>query len=77
MPIDLGDLFQLFPDLPWHRALVVPLAVRQQLVADSVRQARAAASRARARFLDHTAQYAAATARRRRAVDQRWRRKTR
>jgi hypothetical protein len=73
---DLGDLFAIFPDLPWNRTATTAASrgLRRASIADSVRLTRANATIARTRFTRAVARYAAAAAARRAAIRRRRRR---
>jgi hypothetical protein len=63
----LGDLFAIFPDLPWPRAstMTVSAAMRRATLAERVRATRVRAAQARARFSAAIARYAAEVEQRR------------
>jgi len=74
---DLGDLFEIFPDLPWNRTAVTTrsAALRDVPVSDRVLATRQIAARARERFSNAIRQYAMETASRRERIRQRRRRR--
>lgn len=73
MKYDLGDLFQIFPDLPWNRTAMTArsAALRRMPVSDSVLATRLTAARARDRFSNAIRRYAVESARRREQIRQR------
>jgi len=70
----VGDLFALFPDLPWPRIsppIEAARAARRVAIVERVHATRMRAALARARFSAAIARYAKAAARRRAAVRRR------
>ncbi|HZR22341.1 MAG TPA: hypothetical protein VFA59_02065 [Vicinamibacterales bacterium] len=73
MKYDLGDLFEIFPDLPWNRTAMTArsAALRHVPMSERVMATRQSAAHAREQFSDAIRRYAIEAARRRESIRRR------